>query len=94
MRHLPCYGLGAEVRCDKDPENIYTLAGVDKDGKATCIITHYSENDDAEAKDVFVDFGRDGKYEVYLLERLFSFTKISAIVSLQSYTPTISTPFT
>lgn len=72
------YDLEAEVRCEEEPENIYTLAGVDKDGKVMCIVTHYSENDDAEAKEVFVDFGKAGKYEVYLLDEDHTAEKIDA----------------
>jgi len=62
------YDMEAEVRCDKQPENIYTLCGVDKEGKALCVVTHYSEDDDAEEKEIKIDFGIKSEYEVYLLD--------------------------
>ena len=62
------YDMEAEVRCSKQPENIYTLCGVDKEGKALCVVTHYSEDDDAEEKEIKIDFGIKSEYEVYLLD--------------------------
>jgi len=62
------YDMEAEVRCETSPENIYTLCGVDKDGKAMCIVTNYSEDDASLPKDVKIDFGKDGKYEVYIVD--------------------------
>ena len=38
---------------------------VDKEGKAMAIVTHYSDDDETEAKDIKVDFGREGTYEIY-----------------------------
>ncbi|MBR3967881.1 MAG: hypothetical protein IKJ91_12500, partial [Clostridia bacterium] len=46
----------------------YTLCGVDKDGKALCIVTNYSNDDEAESREVKIDFGEDGKYEIYMLD--------------------------
>lgn len=43
------YDMESEVRCEKEPENIYTLCGIDKEGKSMCIITNYSD-DEASAK--------------------------------------------
>lgn len=62
------YDLEAEIRTENKIENIYTLAGIDKNGKATAIITSYSDNDNAEDKEISVDFGKDGKFEIYLLD--------------------------
>ena len=63
------YDMEAEIRCESEPENIYTLCGVDKDGKAMCVVTNYSDNDNAPAKDIKIDFGREGKYEIYMVDR-------------------------
>ena len=57
-----------EVRAEADPENIYTLCGVDKDGKVTATLTYYTDDDSAAARDVKLDFGRAGRYEVYYLD--------------------------
>lgn len=63
------YECEYEVRCDENPENIYSLCGVDKDGKAMAVVTHYSENDDTKAKTVKLDFGKKAKYEIYLVDK-------------------------
>ena len=62
------YDMDAYVPCLSDEKNLYTLCGVDKDGKLLCVVTHYSEDDSTPAADVKLDFGREGKFEVYLLD--------------------------
>ena len=62
------YDCEAEVRSECDPEDIYTLAGVDKNGKLTAAVTYYTNDDEAPSKDVKLDFGRVGEYEVYYLD--------------------------
>lgn len=62
------YDMKCEVRCASQPENVYTLCGVDENGKSLTAVTYYSENDDVEDKEIAVDFAKDGKYEVYLLD--------------------------
>lgn len=63
------YDMEAEVRCESEHSPcIYTLCGVDKDGKALCIVTNYSNDDEAESKDIHIDFGEDGRYEIYMLD--------------------------
>ena len=63
------YDLEAEIRAINEPESIYTLAGADKHGKATAVITYYSDDDNAEEKEVFIDFGRISEYDIYLLDK-------------------------
>ena len=63
------YDYEKEIPVESKPDGIYTLCGVDKEGKATAIVCHYSDNDEAESKSVCVDFGRPGKYEIYLLDK-------------------------
>lgn len=62
------YDMEAEIRCEAEPENIYTLCGADKDGKVMCIVTNYSDDDDAKEKEIKIDFGKTGKYEIYLVD--------------------------
>ena len=62
------YDLEAEVACEDKKANLYTLCGVDCDGKATCIVTYYNDDDNAGDKEVKVDFSKSGKYDVYLLD--------------------------
>lgn len=62
------YDMEAEIRCEAEPEDIYTLCGKDADGKLMCVVTHYSDKENVAARDVRIDFSKDGKYEVYLLD--------------------------
>ena len=62
------YDLKNEVRAENDIENVHTLCGVDENGKALCIVTYYTDDDNAVEKSFAVDFGRSGKYEIYLLD--------------------------
>lgn len=62
------YDMRYEARCDAQPENVYTLCGVDENGKSLAVITYYTDDDSAAAKAIAVDFGKDGKYEIYLLD--------------------------
>ncbi len=63
------YDMETSVKCTERPENVYTLCGVDKDGKAVAIVTHYSENDDTPAIDISVDFGKESTYEIYRVDK-------------------------
>lgn len=63
------YGLEKEIRCQSDISDIYTLAGVDKDGKATAIITHYSDNDNKKSVKVKIELNDGCEYDVYLLDK-------------------------
>lgn len=62
------YDRKEEVRAVNSVENIYYLCGVDENGKVLAVITHYSDNDMAEHKNIAVDFGKVGNYEIYLLD--------------------------
>ncbi len=68
------YDMEAEIRCEKlcddaqEADNLYTLCGVDKNGKTLTVIAYYSDQDNLPPKNISVDFGCDGKYEVYLLD--------------------------
>ncbi len=62
------YDMEAYVPCQSKVEDIYTLCGVDKDGKLLCVITHYNEEDATAPKEVMLDFGREGHFEVYALD--------------------------
>ena len=64
------YDMQAEIKCRTQAENIYTLCGTDKEDKTLTVVTYYTDEDaTADAKTVRVDFGRDGTYELYLLDR-------------------------
>lgn len=61
------YGLD-EVRSNDNIENIYTLCGIDKDGKALLAITYYTDCDEAEEKNIKIDLSENSIYELYLLD--------------------------
>ena len=62
------YDCEKEIRCESEVENIYTLCGIDKDGKTLSVITNYSDDDNMTSRDVKIDFGKDGKYEIYVVD--------------------------
>ena len=62
------YDMKSELRCVNQPENIYTLCGEDENGKKLCILTSYSDDDDAPDKNIKLDLGNGGEYEIYLLD--------------------------
>lgn len=62
------YGAEKEIPPETQPDNIYSLCGVGKNGKVLAVVTYYSDDDDAGNRTVRIDFGKQGKYEVYLLD--------------------------
>ncbi|MBQ3529243.1 MAG: hypothetical protein IJA47_01975 [Oscillospiraceae bacterium] len=63
------YDMVAEIKAENKLDDVYSLCGVDKDGKVLSVLCYYTnEEDTAENKSVKVDLGREGKYEVYLLD--------------------------
>ena len=62
------YDMEAYVRCETSAEGLYTLCGRDKNGKVLCVVTNYSDDDNASEKEVCIDFGRSGRFEVYRLD--------------------------
>ncbi len=59
------YDCEKEIRSLNKIDNIYSLCGVDKNGKATIILTYYSDNDTSGKKTVSLDLGKKGEYEIY-----------------------------
>lgn len=62
------YDMQSEIREENHIENIYSLCGIDKNGKTLTVLTHYSDNDNSAEKEIQIDFGRTGRYEIYLLD--------------------------
>ena len=63
------YDMEYEVRAEQTHEELYTLCGVDKAGKTTAIITHYSKDDEKSPIQVSVELKKDTEYKVYLLDK-------------------------
>ena len=72
--YYPFYWYGMLYDCENEIasfnqiENIYSLCGVDKNGKTTIILTYYSNNDDLPAKNISLDIGRNGNFEIYRVD--------------------------
>jgi len=62
------YDMKAWIPAENKPDNIYSLCGVDDNGKAMAMVTYYSDDDNSPNKTVKLDMGRDGEYEVYVLD--------------------------
>ena len=63
------YDMEGEISSSENIENIYSLCGIDRNGKTLTVITHYTDSDNEEPKDILVDFQRKGRYEIYLLDK-------------------------
>ncbi len=72
--YYPFYWYGLLYDCEKEIEpennieNIYSLCGVASDGKATVILTYYSDDDALQKKHIALDLGRKGSYEIYTVD--------------------------
>ena len=62
------YDMAGEIRSENNFENIYSLCGVDENNNLLMILTHYSDEDDKPAEEIAIDFGKEGNYEIYLLD--------------------------
>ena len=62
------YDMDREIPAENELDNVYSLCGVDKEGKALVQLTYYSDDDSAGNKTVSVDLGKTGKYEIYLVD--------------------------
>ena len=62
------YDMKHEIRSENTVDNIYSLCGIDESGKVLAMLTYYSEDDDVPVKELQVDFGKSGKYEIYLVD--------------------------
>lgn len=62
------YDLMGEVRAKESLDDIYSLCGIDKTGKTLTALTYYTDEKEMPAREVALDFGRNGQYEIYLLD--------------------------
>jgi len=62
------YDMAAEIKAENQIDNIYSLCGVNAEGKVMAVLTHYIDEDTELSKRVAVDFGKKSKYEIYLLD--------------------------
>lgn len=62
------YDCEKEIFAKNEIENIYSLCGVDNNGKATIILTYYSDNDALPIKNISLELGKKGTYEIYIVD--------------------------
>ena len=62
------YDMEREVIAENSVKDVYTLCGVDKNGKSLTVVTYYNDDDNAPDKAVRIEMGRGGSYETYLLD--------------------------
>ena len=62
------YDLKSEIRAENGFDNIYSLAGIDENGKTLAVVTYYTDDDEAGDRELAVDFGKKSEYEIYLLD--------------------------
>lgn len=77
------YDMENEIICKLNPENIYTLCGVDKNGKTLTVVTYYTDKDNAPDKDIKLDFSKSGVYDVYLLDAEHNGELINTVSELE-----------
>ena len=61
------YECERQIICSDNCDNIYTLCGISKEGKVISTVTYYSDDDGACDKDISIDFGKSGRYSVYMI---------------------------
>ena len=71
--YYPLYWYGmlygkTEVECQTEVDDVYTLCGVDEQGKSLTIVTYYPDCDNTSDKSVKLEYGKQGEYEVYLVD--------------------------
>ena len=57
-----------ELRAENRIDDIYTLCGIDRDGKIKAVVTYYTDEDNMPEKELSFDFGKEGRYTLTLLD--------------------------
>ena len=66
------YDMKSEIPAENSIENVYSLCGVDENGKVLSVVTYYTDDDEAADKSIHLDFGRPGSFEAYLVDETHS----------------------
>ena len=64
------YDMEKYVKCQTEEQDVYTICGVDKDGKSLCMLSYYNDDETVGNKTLKLDFGKEGaKYEIYAVDQ-------------------------
>lgn len=72
--YYPLYWYGMfydkkhEIKAENNIENIYSLCGVDENDKVLAVLTYFNDDDTLPNQKISLDFGKESKYEVYLVD--------------------------
>ncbi len=86
--YYPMYWYGKfydgfqEVRPEESLDDIYSLCGVDQNGKTLTALTYYTDEKGMPEREVTLDFGRTGTYEIYLLDETHDGTLVDTVTDL------------
>lgn len=70
------YDMAGEIRAENMIDDIYSLSGIDNNGKILTVITYYTDENNMPDREIKVDFGRKGRFEIYRLDEKNSGDKI------------------
>ena len=62
------YDCTAEIQAENELPDLYSLCGIDENGRTLTALSYYTDNDDAPARTVKLDFGRSGRYKAFLVD--------------------------
>lgn len=63
------YDAVCEFRCVNEPKNVYTLCGQTENGKTLTVVTYYTDDDNADEKQIFVDLQKKANYQVFAVDK-------------------------
>lgn len=66
------YDMEKYVKCQNEVQDVYTLCGVDKNGKSLAIVCYYNVDQTLPNKNIKLDFGKDAEYEVYAVDNNYN----------------------
>lgn len=71
------YDMQYEILPSQECENIYSLCGIDKNGKTLTTLVYYTDDDNAAPKSVHIDFSKKGNYDIFRLDKELDGEKIA-----------------
>ena len=76
------YDMQAEIPAQNSIEDIYSICGVNEENKVLAVVTYYTDDDNAQSRQIKLEFSQKGTYEVYLLDQTHSNTPLGTTDNL------------